>query len=265
MPQNELIRRIIQERGLDILARNACFEFTTPLRPFFAYTDGTIGPYKVQIKPLQANVPDVHCAVGLMVQRLALAGISDYTVVTGGESGDLVLSVPFHYQTNTPHTRLWKNWTSDGAPLTGKRVLHIADVNRTGSSFGAYWKPMIEQAGGTLVHVLSFVDRCEGGTEEVQRLGASSDSVVSMDKHAWTHLKRKTVLDDRGMTSIRSYLTAPLGWAHARLTSVRGLDYLYKLFQDPATHERALKVINHYPEQKGIIAPYFARCGVTLS
>jgi len=234
-----------QIENLGLLSRTGAFEFTDT---FFPYTFGKICPYFVQSASVTADSDAYSIAVDSM---RGMVRFSDFDVITGGESRDWVFSYVLANLESLPHCSLYKNGKSFGADLSGRRVLHVADLNNEGSLLRDYWVPMIRGAGGIVEDVLFYVDRREAGVRVVKDLGLRSSAVVNLDEDAWETLQ---VIKGSGVTpEIYDQLVQrqgdPEAWARIMLRSDAGFNAFVDYLKDSKTVAKARKVLDvGYPD-----------------
>ena len=168
----------IQRRNLDALARSpGGFQFT---RTFVPYTSFEIGPYYVQSAAIMQDglAYSMACNNLADLARPIVDNGKDW-VITGGESRDWCFSGPVAQMLGLPHTMIYKRDETGqcktiGASLKGKKAFHVADLNNEGSSPEGMWVPTIRQAGGTIDHIVFYVDRLESGVEEMKKLACQN-------------------------------------------------------------------------------------------
>ena len=226
------------------LLNTGAFRFVDERTPWFPYTSGQVGPYYVQSTTVEKD----GVAYALTIQSLvgliqAEAGAFD--AISGGETRDWDFSNPVAIALRKPHLKMYKDGKVLGADIAGKTFLHIADLNNEGSSVRDYWKPIIEQGGGRLAGVVSFVDRMEDGFTALKKLGIRLFCVVPLDARAWG------IAREAGQVSATLYaeLVARQGnrdaWAERALLGHP--DYFCRFHQDPKTRAKAARIMNSYP------------------
>lgn len=257
-------KRKIQERNLDALAKNGAFQFTPT---FFPYTSGEIGPYYVQSAAILKNGRDYCQACEDMKDLLTWnlnAGTVD--VISGGESRDWIFSFPLAAQMGLPHAMLYKNGKSLGADMSGRKVVHVADLNNEGSSPRDKWVPAIQEAGGEIDHILFYVDRLEDGVQTMKDLGLQSHSVVPLDEHAWEYLQKNGVVSPEVYRQLTSRAKDKDAWAQDMLRSDEGRKTLASLFGEPKTNAKARNILdNGYSEMRDELLESMENYGISRS
>ena len=242
------IKLQLQDRNLEALIRNGAFKFSDG---FFLYTSGQIGPYFIQSIDITKNGLDYSNAIeDLSYLILDEIGRENFNVISGGESRDWDFSNPVAVDLMLPHAKLYKDKEPIGADMTGKKVLHIADLNNEGSSVRDSWYPQIKNAGGNISDVVFYVDRLEDGKDVVEKLGLKSHAVVSLDINAWQHLLDYNHVTKEQYASLAN--RSEIGkdnWARNMLRE--RTDLLKTYLENSNNRAKALKVITKgYPDMR---------------
>ncbi len=233
----------MQETNLRNLLNTGAFRFVDERTPWFPYTSGQVGPYYVQSTTVEKDGLAYAMAIQSLV-GLIQTEVGAFDAISGGETRDWDFSNPVAIALHKPHLKMYKDGKVLGADIAGKTFLHVADLNNEGSSVRDYWKPIIEQGGGRLVGVVSFVDRMEDGFTVLKELGIQLFCVVPLDARAWgialetghlsaaLHAQMVARQNDRDAWAERALLGHP--------------DYFRRFHQDPKTHAKAARIINTY-------------------
>tara|TARA_Y100000034_G_scaffold107346_1_gene136811 strand:- start:11240 stop:12031 length:792 start_codon:yes stop_codon:yes gene_type:complete len=244
-------KRELQEKHLKILVKNEGFEFTDSFVP---YTSGQIGPYYIQSAVIMKNGSDYLDACSDLTDEIHYVSDFDFDLISGGESRDWIFSNPIAITLELPHTTIYKDGRIIGADMKDKKVVHIADLNNEGSSPRDLWIPAIKKAEGSIKNIYFYVDRMEDGVEVMKDLELNSNSVVSLNKHAWDYLQERKVvtgeiyknLRDRGETK-----ESRREWAENMLKSKKGLETLANLLSNRNSFHKGIKILNKgYPNLK---------------
>ncbi|MGV8151986.1 MAG: hypothetical protein ACP5OG_02815 [Candidatus Nanoarchaeia archaeon] len=232
-----------QANNLERLFRNNAFEFS---ETFFPYDSTKIGPYFVQSGDVMKNGRDYYNAC----LDIALE-LGECDLITGGETRDWIFSLPVSTITKNPSTMLYENGKIAGPQLKEKEIIHIADLNKDGSSVRDYWSPIIKNRGGKLKEIIFYVDRLEEGTQVLKELGIKNKAIVPMDSYSWDSLLSKGALDKKIYSSLMKRLEDMDAWARDMLRSEKGIDRLIELLNDKELYEKTIKVIQKgYPDLK---------------
>ena len=93
--------------------------------------------------------------------------------------------------------------------ISGKKVLHIADLMNQGSSYIRAWIPAIQNLGGELVWSLVIIDRVEGGTERIEALGIKAFSMANLNKTLFNTALEKGVINESQFEMVSKYIDNP--------------------------------------------------------
>ncbi len=238
----------LQETNLRALLATGAFQFVDEAVPWFPYTSGQIGPYYFQSTTIEKDGGAYATAIRSLVE-LIQSEAAAFDVISGGESRDWDFSNPTAVALGKPHLKLYKDRQALGADVSGKSVLHVADLNNEGSSVRNYWKPMIEKSGGHLVGFVAFVDRLEDGVNVLKGLGVPALSVVPLNEHAWNLMLRDGAISVTVHRALVERMRDKHAWA---LNTLRAHpDYFRKFYHNSTTRAKALKIMQTYKEIKG--------------
>lgn len=233
----------MQEINLRNLLNTGAFRFVDERTPWFPYTSGQVGPYYVQSITVEKDGESYATAIQSLVS-LIQAEFGAFDAISGGETRDWDFSNPVAIALRKPHLKMYKDGKILGADIAGKKFLHVADLNNEGSSVRDYWKPIIEQGGGQLVGVVSFVDRMEDGFTVLKKLGIRLFCVVPLDARAWAIARTTGHVSETLYAQLVARQDNRDAWAERVLLSHP--DYLRRFYQDPKTRAKAAKIINTY-------------------
>jgi len=113
-----------------------------------------------------------------------------YQYVSGGERRDWFFSLIIAHLVDKPHITIFKDldfviWhrgkTSRINSLDSARILHVADLITSASSYERAWIPAILNAAGKMEYSFAIVDRMQGGSELLNSFGVASHSLVKID------------------------------------------------------------------------------------
>jgi len=240
-------KKSLQAKNLRNLMETGAFRFIDDKTPWFPYTSGQIGPYYVQSISVEKDGARYACAVKSLVD-LIRAEIGSFDVISGGETRDWDFSNPVAVLMKKPHAKMYKDGRLIGAGVKGKKVLHVADLNNEGSSVRDFWKPIIEKNGGSLVAVVSFVDRLEDGYRLFKKMALRSRSVVPLDKAAWDIILMAGYISGGVHAQLVARMRDRKEWATGALLDNPA--YFRKFYKAEATRAKALKIMEAYPEIK---------------
>lgn len=117
--------------------------------------------------------------------------VDEIDYVSGGERRDWFFSNIVAYLLEKPHITIYKDLTSVVSTpdfeetfiqedLSGKKVLHVADLVTEASSYVRAWIPGIQALGAEIVWSVVVVDRMQGGGDRLKSLGIDSYSLVQI-------------------------------------------------------------------------------------
>ena len=118
--------------------------------------------------------------------------LSDIDYISGGERRDWFFSNIVAFLLNKPHISIYKDLSClinnydfsesiENHDLTGKNVLHIADLITVASSYIRAWIPAINALGAKICWSCVVVDRMQGGKDKIEAEGVKSFSLVQVD------------------------------------------------------------------------------------
>lgn len=143
---------------------------------------------------------------------------NDYDFISGGERRDWFFSVACASLLGKPHITIFKdmdayifkNGKSEKlTSLNGARVLHIADLITSASSYERAWIPAISNTGGNMKYSFVIIDRLQGGSELLQKLGVKSNALVGMDKGIFREAYDKECIDQEQLEMVLNYMEDP--------------------------------------------------------
>lgn len=237
----------LQKTNLHNLLRTGAFRFVDQATPWFPYTSGQIGPYYVQSVCIEKDGGAYAYAVQSLAE-LIRAEIGSFDVISGGETRDWDFSNPVAVMMGKPHAKMYKDGRLLGADVKGRKIVHVADLNNEGSSVRDYWKPIIGKNGGSLVAVVSFVDRLEDGYLLFKKMTLPCHSVVPLNKTAWDMIFREGYVSKGVHRQLLARMHDRRKWAINTLLNYP--EYFRQFQAAEATRAKALGIIKAYPEIK---------------
>lgn len=141
-------------------------------------------------------------------------------LISGGERRDWFFSFIVAEILNKPHITLFKDLTAviymdeESVPagsFKGERVIHIADLITTASSYERAWVPAIKNLGADVKWSLVVVDRMQGGNEVLTGLGVESHALVDIDTKVFTKAKESGYIDEAQLNLVLDYMKDPEG------------------------------------------------------
>jgi orotate phosphoribosyltransferase len=148
-------------------------------KPFF-YTSGKIGIDYIDMSKIQ-NAPKMWDKITdyLVSAIVAVRAEAKLKIdkITGGETRDLIFSIPVANKLGLPHAIIRKEEKTygiigkfAGQVNEGEHVLHVSDLMNVGSSSAKMWVPAIRESGAIIEYYLTVFDRLQGGKEALRKL-----------------------------------------------------------------------------------------------
>ena len=144
--------------------------------------------------------------------------VSDFDYVSGGERRDWFFSLAVAALLGKPHITIFKDLDAyifrSGKSekldsLNGAKVLHIADLITSASSYERAWIPVIRNAGGDMKYSFVIVDRLQGGSELLEKNGVQSNALVGIDKDVFSEACEKNYIDKDQLGMVMKYIEDP--------------------------------------------------------
>jgi len=144
--------------------------------------------------------------------------LKDCEYISGGERRDWFFSIIAAHLLKKPHVTIYKdlkaviiengNVTSD-VDLTGKKVLHIADLINEASSYERAWIPAIEGFGGKIIWSMAIVDRMQGGAELLKSKEVVPLSMIDIDIALFERALASGYINESQFEMISEYIKNP--------------------------------------------------------
>ena len=139
-----------------------------------------------------------------------------YEYISGGERRDWYFSIILAHLLNKPHLTVFKDMsailsTSDFSKtetisdLNGAKVLHLADLITTASSYIKMWVPIINNLNGKMEHSLVIIDRNQGGKDNLKEVGVTSHALATVDKDLFKKALELGVINEKQFNMINKY------------------------------------------------------------
>ena len=147
-------------------------------------------------------------------------GIDNFEYISGGERRDWFFSNILSYLLKKPHITLFKNLTSEVSSynfentkkvdsINNAKVLHIADLITTASSYPKSWIPGLKNIDGNMVYSLVVIDRNQGGKQNLKDLGVESHSIVTIDKDIFQKALDFGIISDEQLQMLLKFFDNP--------------------------------------------------------
>lgn len=146
--------------------------------------------------------------------------ISEIDFISGGERRDWFFSNILAYLLNKPHISIYKDLStivSDSnfshskiiTDISGKKVLHIADLITVASSYIRAWIPAIKNINGSIGWSCVVVDRMQGGKEKIEAEGIQSFSLVNVDNSLFETALNKNIINENQLIMLKQFFKNP--------------------------------------------------------
>ena len=139
-------------------------------------------------------------------------------LISGGERRDWFFSFMVADILDKPHITLFKDLSAveykDGESAAagsykGEKVLHVADLITTASSYERAWVPVVNNLGAVVKWSLVVVDRLQGGEELLARLGVKSHALAAISPKVFIKAKESGYIDEPQLKLILNYMKDP--------------------------------------------------------
>ena len=148
--------------------------------------------------------------------------IDEIDYVSGGERRDWFFSNMVAKLLNKKHLTIYKNLEiieSDSdflnnqvvTELNNAKVLHVADLVNTASSYERAWIPVIEKLGGKILWSQVVVDRVQGGKEIIESYGIKSLALINLDNTLFNKAHELNIISDSQLETLNEYRKDPDG------------------------------------------------------
>ena len=146
--------------------------------------------------------------------------ISEVDYISGGERRDWFFSNIIAYLFKKPHITIYKDLSSvisnydftetkTSYNISGKKVLHIADLITVASSYLRAWIPAIENLGGKISWSCVVVDRMQGGEEKLSEKNIKSLSLVKVDKDLFKKALEMGIINENQLDMLNKFFDNP--------------------------------------------------------
>jgi len=146
--------------------------------------------------------------------------IQDVDYISGGERRDWFFSNILAYLLDKPHISIYKDLstvvsdskfenTLELKDITGKKVLHIADLVTVASSYLRAWIPAIKNLGGKLAWSCVVVDRMQGGRQKLEENGIKFLSLVNVDDTLFETANKNGIINKNQLEMLKNYFKNP--------------------------------------------------------
>ena len=146
--------------------------------------------------------------------------VSKIDYVSGGERRDWFFSNVIAHLLNKPHISIYKDLstvvsdcnfknTEKVTDLSGKKVLHVADLITIASSYIRAWIPAIKNLNAKICWSCVVVDRMQGGQEKLAAEGIQSLSLVNIDKNLFKKALDMNIINESQFDMLNKFFANP--------------------------------------------------------
>lgn len=214
---------------IKLLFNNGAFILPGENKAFESYTSGTIGPYYVKSENVMRSGTDYSRVIrdisSMVKEALGFRKNLDY-VVSGGERRDWFFSSPTAIKLKKPHLAIRKDGIVMGPNVDGRYVVHVADLDKKGSSPRKLWVPTIRGMGGDIRHIFFYIECDEGGENEMEGMGLRSHNLVFLNGERWMYMLAQGMISQDTYEEVMEYRDNSSVWAKKVLESEKGLNQL---------------------------------------
>lgn len=146
--------------------------------------------------------------------------VDEIDFVSGGERRDWFFSNIIAFLLNKPHISIYKDLSClinnydfseniENHDLTGKNVLHIADLITVASSYIRAWIPAIRNLNADMKWSLSVVNRMQGGKEKIESENVKSFSLVNVDETLFQKAFDDKIINQKQLELLNKFFKDP--------------------------------------------------------
>jgi len=146
--------------------------------------------------------------------------ISSIDYISGGERRDWYFSIILAYLLGKPHITIYKDLSAvvstcdfqegtEVTQLTDKKVLHIADLLNTASSYLRSWVPAIKDLGANISASVVVVDRIQGGEQVLNNLGIRSLSLLQINETLFKKAQELGIINEAQLEMLNKFTKNP--------------------------------------------------------
>ena len=237
---NTLLEALFACRALRVAHENAPFWYTSGLfGPYYINTHYLFGS-EAEAKALlqvidqglgdpspagrQQLMQDLYAACSaqyekspiyrLTIDQLCIAARKlGAEAISGGERRDFFFSIPVSQRLGLPHIALFKDGSAYHPDLpAGFKVLHIADLVTSASSYTRAWIPTLHKLGYNLDHTLVVVDRCQGGEAILADAKVELHALLRLEPSFFQDAQTSGQISEAQLGALSRYYQNPQGY-----------------------------------------------------
>jgi orotate phosphoribosyltransferase len=144
--------------------------------------------------------------------------LEEVNYISGGERRDWFFSLIIARLLDKPHITIYKDMAcvvsqdeevKEVDTLSGKAVLHIADLITEASSYERAWIPAISKIGGSIKWSVVVVDRKQGGEKVLNNFNVKSFAMVGVDSNLFSKALSMGMINEKQFDMIEDYIRNP--------------------------------------------------------
>ena len=174
------------------------------------------------VKKVYETSESYKTVIDLIVEK---AQSLDFDFISGGERRDFFFSLMPAYLLKKPHLSIFKDgetWYSesveekasqvDGAGLSGKKALHIADLITEASSYTNAWIPSLQGVGAGITDTIAVIDRLQGGEANLAKVGVNMYTFAKIELSLFDEAVSKGILTVAQRDMVARFMIDPIAY-----------------------------------------------------
>ena len=146
--------------------------------------------------------------------------VDEIDYVSGGERRDWFFANIVAYMLKKPFITVFKdlscvvcsadfNDVTTSKDLSGKKVLHVADLVTAASSYVRTWIPAVQSLGAEIIWSVVVVDRMQGGNDRLKSLGIDAYSLTQIAPSMFKQALDMSIINEEQYTMLNKFFAEP--------------------------------------------------------
>lgn len=146
--------------------------------------------------------------------------VDEIDYVSGGERRDWFFANIVAYMLKKPFITVFKDLscvissanfeeTTASKDLSGKKVLHVADLVTAASSYVRAWIPAVQSLGAEIIWSVVVVDRMQGGNDRLKSLGIDAYSLTQIAPSMFKQALDMGIINDEQFAMLNKFYEEP--------------------------------------------------------
>jgi orotate phosphoribosyltransferase len=144
--------------------------------------------------------------------------VDEVDYISGGERRDWFFSFIIADLFEKPHITIFKDLSSViykdqksvyTENLEGAKILHVADLITTASSYERAWIPAVRKLNGNMKWSMAAVDRLQGGEEVLKNMKVESHAAVYIDESVFKKAHLRGYISSSQLKVVLDYMKEP--------------------------------------------------------